>query len=73
MQQLQSTCRTASALQVVWRMRVLGFNAIRLPMRFTEFDLNPLIIKHPCQVAPAVRAQPYQWCMKACKPVCWRC
>ena len=37
-------------------MRVLGFNAVRLPMRFTEFDLNPLIIKHPCQVAPAVRA-----------------
>ena len=44
------------ALQVVWRMRVLGFNAVRLPFRFAEFDLNPLIIKHPCQVAPEVRA-----------------
>ena len=34
---------------------MLGFNAVRLPFRFTDFDLNPLIIQHQCQVAPAVR------------------
>ena len=38
----------------VWRMKQLGFNAIRLPFRFTDFEVNPLQVKHQCQVAPAV-------------------
>lgn len=38
----------------VWRMKQLGFNAIRLPFRFTDFEVDPIPVKHECQVAPAV-------------------
>jgi len=38
----------------VWRMKQLGFNAIRLPFRFSDFDYGPIPVKHECQVAPAV-------------------
>lgn len=38
----------------VWRMKQLGFNAIRLPFRFTDFEVNPIGVKHQCQVAPSV-------------------
>lgn len=38
----------------VWRMKQLGFNAIRLPFRFSDFDFGPIPVKHQCQVAPAV-------------------
>ena len=42
-------------LQVVWRFKQLGFNAVRLPFKFTDLEMQPLIIEHQCQVAPAVR------------------
>ncbi|EIE23035.1 glycoside hydrolase [Coccomyxa subellipsoidea C-169] len=38
----------------VWRMKQLGFNAIRLPFRFTDFEVDPIPVKHECQVAPAL-------------------
>ncbi|CAL8465539.1 g5075 [Coccomyxa elongata] len=34
----------------VWRMKQLGFNAIRLPFRFTDFEVNPIGVKHQCQL-----------------------
>ena len=43
-------------MQVIWRMKQLGFNAVRLPYKFTDLAAKPLIIEHQCQVAPAVRA-----------------
>ena len=43
----------------IYRMKQLGFNAVRLPYRFSDFlYLNPLIVEHQCQVAPAVRSPP---------------
>jgi hypothetical protein len=38
----------------VWRMKVLGFNAVRLPFKFTDFEIPQIQVKHQCQVAPAV-------------------
>ncbi|CAK0786597.1 hypothetical protein CVIRNUC_009811 [Coccomyxa viridis] len=39
-------------------MKQLGFNAVRLPYRFSDFlYLNPLIVEHQCQVAPALNVQ----------------
>ncbi len=42
----------------VWRMKVLGFNAIRLPFRFSDFETTQKQVKHQCQVAPAVSQPP---------------
>lgn len=39
----------------IYRMKQLGFNAVRLPYRTSDFlYVAPLIIAHQCQVAPAV-------------------
>ena len=50
---------TQDFLTNIYRMKQLGFNAVRLPYRFSDFlYLNPLIVEHQCQVAPAVRGLP---------------
>ncbi len=40
----------------IYRMKQLGFNAVRLPYRQADFNepWAPRIIEHQCQVAPAV-------------------
>lgn len=47
---------TQDFLTNIYRMKELGFNAVRLPYRQTDFNepWNPRIIEHECQVAPAV-------------------
>ena len=55
----------------IYRMKQLGFNAVRLPYRFSDFlYLNPLIVEHQCQVAPAVRGPPLLLvCQEMCLPL----
>ena len=47
---------TQDFLTNIYRMKQLGFNAVRLPYRQTDFQepWAPRIIEHECQVAPAV-------------------
>ena len=47
---------TQDFLTNIYRMKQLGFNAVRLPYRQEDFNepWNPRIIQHECQVAPAV-------------------
>ena len=49
---------TQDFLTNIYRMKQLGFNAVRLPYRQSDFHepWNPRIIQHECQVAPAVRS-----------------
>lgn len=36
------------AMAVLWRMKLLGFNAVRLPFSFMEFDKAPRDVKSKC-------------------------
>jgi hypothetical protein len=43
----------------IYRMKELGFNAVRLPYRFSDLLATWTdIIEHECQVAPAVSPMP---------------
>lgn len=59
---------TQDFLTNIYRMKQLGFNAVRLPYRQTDFNepWNPRIIEHECQVAPAVSLFLHIWAWIGC-------
>lgn len=52
----------------IYRMKELGFNAVRLPYRFSDLLATwQDIIEHECQVAPAVSPMPP--CARHCQTI----